>query len=284
MNILKYSLKAFLFHWNLLFVGSGASFGIILGYPDIVLPILGALEVIYIALLATNTRFQSYIDRQEGKDTIESIDSFNKADTMLISLKKIDRDRFNRLKNKCIELSNIAEKISPNSDEDPLGIKEIQINNINKLLWIYLKLLFIKNAMDSFFATTKKEDIEANIEKTKDRLLSLGEKDDIAKAKQKNSLQDTLTTLELRLKNYKEALENYDFIGLEIDRLDSKIASIAETSINRQEPDIITGEIDVVSHSIKQTEKAMTELGFISNLSLEEEDTPYLLTSTSKNY
>ena len=95
--------------------------------------------------------------------------------------------------------------------------------------------------------------------------------------KLRKSLEDTLKTTELRLKNYRLAQDNYEFIKLELERLYSKIAGLSEMSINRQDPDFITREVDSVSASVHQTEKAMNELEFITGIPSEDETPPSLL-------
>ena len=47
---------------------------------------------------------------------------------------------------------------------------------------------------------------------------------------------------------------------LEIQRLPSKIAGLAEMAINRQDPEMITLEVDGVSESVAQTEQTMRSI------------------------
>jgi len=79
------------------------------------------------------------------------------------------------------------------------------------------------------------------------------------------------------LENYRISTENYDFIGLELERLYSKIASLAEMGINQQDPNMITNEISVVSSSIEKAERTMDELDFITGFSSQDEEPPDLL-------
>ena len=56
-----------------------------------------------------------------------------------------------------------------------------------------------------------------------------------------------------------------------------QIASLSEMGINRQDSRLIMNEIDLASTSIQQTEEAMQEMEFLSDLSLGDEPTPDLL-------
>jgi hypothetical protein len=117
------------------------------------------------------------------------------------------------------------------------------------------------------------------IELTKKRLERIGSKSKNVgtAAIHRVSLMDTLEILQKRLGNHRTCKEKYNFIELELERLNTKITSLAEMGINRQDPNLIASEINVVSSSIEKTEKAMYELDFINGLSLQDEEPPDLL-------
>jgi hypothetical protein len=278
--MVKYIRKAFYFHWNLLALATGIAVGIISGRPDVVFPALLALEVLYLAFLSSNKRFQDAVDA-ELKKIEEGIrfSSDQKLERILATLNNQDRRRYHRLKDLCLELRRIADKVKSGTEAELAVISNVQVNNINRLLWMYLKLLYFKNALESFFAAINEEDIKARIHRTKKRLETMGpeSEDTESEALRRKSLLDTLATSLRRLENYKISMDNYDFIGLELERLHSKIASLAEMGINRRDPNLINSEIDVVTSSIERTEKAMSELDFLDGLSTQDEEPPALL-------
>jgi hypothetical protein len=276
--LLKYIKKAFLFHWNLLAVATGIAGGIISGRLDVVVPALTALEVIYLAALASHPRFQDAVDAAEQKDAHgRQHASERKLDQMLVTLNRADRRRYEQLKNLCLELRHIATRVKRNTG-DIAVISDVQLNSINRLLWIYLKLLYSKNALESFFEAINVKDIQARIERSEQRLKAMGPEsnDRDSESLRRKSLKDTLATSRQRLKNYQISTENYDFIGLELERLHAKIASLAEMGISCQDPNLINSEINVVSSSIEKTEKAMNELDFITGVSFQDEEPPAL--------
>ncbi len=118
-----------------------------------------------------------------------------------------------------------------------------------------------------------------NIERAENRLKAMGpeDKDGERETLSRKSLSDTLATSQRRLKNYQISRENYDYIELELERLHSKISSLAEMGIHRQDPNLIDNEINVVSSSMEKTEKAMSELDFINDMSFHDEEPPILL-------
>ena len=283
--MVKYIKKAFFFHWNLLALATGIAVGIISGLPDVIFPALLAVEVLYLAFLSSSQRFQDAVDA-ELKKIEEGIQpsSDQKLDRILATLNNKDRRRYQRLKDLCLELRRIADKVKSGTEAELAVISDVQVNNINRLLWMYLKLLYFKNALESFFDAINEEDIKALVDRTKKRLETMGpeSKDTESETLRRKSLLDTLDTSRRRLENYSISMDNYDFIGLELERLHSKIASLAEMGINRQDPNLINSEIDVVTSSIEQTEKAMSELDFLNGLSTQDEEPPALLDEREK--
>ena len=93
----------------------------------------------------------------------------------------------------------------------------------------------------------------------------------------RHTLEDSLQTCKDRLANYEKAKANHELVQLEIDRLENKIKSLAELSVNRQESDFISGQVDQVAGSMLETEKTMNELQFATGLSPIDEDVPSLV-------
>lgn len=278
--MLKYIKKAFLYHWNLLGVATGAAVAFVSGYPDVILPVLAALELIYLAGLSSNSRFQDAVIAAERKNekAMRSSPS-TKLNRILTALDNEDRSRYEGLKDLCLELRHIADRIKGTIKTELEVISDVQVNSINRLLWMYLKLLYSKNALESYFKAINVDEIEARIKRAKERLEAMGPEDNDSEveAKRRESLMDTLETSRKRLGNYRISTDNYDFIGLELERLYSKITSLAEMGINQQDPNLITNEISVVSSSIEKAERTMDELDFITGFSFQDEEPPDLL-------
>jgi hypothetical protein len=269
-----------LYHWNLLGVATGAAVAFVSGYPDVILPVLAALELIYLAGLSSNSRFQDAVIAAERKNekAIRSSSS-TKLNRILTALDKKDRSRYEGLKDLCLELRHIADRIKGTIKTELEVISDVQVNSINRLLWMYLKLLYSKNALESYFKAINVDEIQARIKHANERLEAMGPEDNDSEteAKRRESLMDLLKTSRKRLENYRISTDNYDFIGLELERLYSKITSLAEMGINQQDPNLITNEISVVSSSIEKAERTMDELDFITGFSFQDEEPPDLL-------
>jgi chemotaxis protein histidine kinase CheA len=280
-GFLKYIKKAFLFRWNLLILGAGTVLGFVSGHPDIVLPLVAATEVAYLAGLSTHPKFQSAVEAEEhkAKQQVGDKQAAEKTRIMFDSLSNEDRRKFERLRGLCMELREISKGLKGDPTVEPVTMADLQSSGINRLLWIYLKLLYSKNALEQFFSTIDAKEIEDDLARTQQRIQDLGpaEKDTPNASKMRKSLEDHLATCQARLSNHQGAKEKYDLILVDLDRVSSKIASLGEMGINRQDPNYITNEVDAVSASVQQTEKAMGELQFLTGLGGGDETPPSLL-------
>jgi len=281
-NFLSYIKAAFLNKWNLLFFGASVAFGFIAGRLDIVLPLAAAVELLYLAVLSMNPRFQKVVDAVEGQseraDAAPSTD--RTARELLNGLSLDDQQQFQRLRNQCLELRRVSAGVKGQADGpgSPV-VTDMQLSNINRLLWIYLKVLYSKRSLETFFRSTSEHELQETLKRAQDRITALGPENEDTPQEVKNriSLNDTCQTSEMRLKNYLATKENYEFIQLELERLHTKIAGIAEMGINRQDTQFITSEIDVVSSSVQQTEKTVHELESVTGYSFGDSEPPSLL-------
>jgi hypothetical protein len=281
-GLLSYLKRAFLLKWNLLALGVAAVAGIISGRPDVALPIVAAGELLYLGALSVHPRFQAAIDAEAHK--AHSADAAAEAEArrraILEALPREDRSAYERLRRQCVELRAIASRVAGAADADGAApVSGAQASGVNRLLWIYLKLLYSKSAIERFLQTIDVRTIERDIVRAEDRLAELGpaEQDTPTSGRRRASLQDQIDTSRLRLANHAKALENYEFIKDELVRLSTKIAGLSEMSINRQDPNFITSEVDSVAASVQSSERAMSELDFLTGFGRVDEETPELL-------
>ena len=93
------------------------------------------------------------------------------------------------------------------------------------------------------------------------------------------SLQDSIASAELRLDNFGKAKKNDEFVTVELDRIEGKIQALAEMSVNRQDPDFLSSQVDSAAESMRQTEKAVSELQHLTGLGDQLEEPPAILES-----
>lgn len=264
-GFLDYIKKAFLNHWNLLAFGGGVAVGIISGRPDIVLPLVTAGELVYLAGLATHPKFQAHVKAQSHKEAKARVEG-PALQQIFSMLDPRGRARFEELRNRCRNLQALAQGIRPVGVDS--SVASLHLEGINKLLWVFLKLLYSRQTLEQFLDRTDEAKIQRNLSEIQVKIENLGpqEEDTAVEVKMRRTLHDTLNSASLRLENLAKAKDNYEYIKLELERIDSKITSIAELAVNRQDPGFITSEVDGVTATMAQTEQAMSDLQFLSGL------------------
>ena len=271
----EYIKRAFTNHWNLLLFGAGVVGGALTGHADVALPVVAALEMTYLAGLASHSKFQAYVDAQmhkADKDEEQQSTSTPAMGRMFAAIDPASRARFEALRRRCLELRKLSDDIRPGTSNLDT-VEEMQTEGINKLLWAFLKLLYSRHAVHRFLATTDEQRIRHQLHELEHKLAALGDEleDTTNQARIRRTLADTLASVRLRMDNLNKAKDNFEFLELEIDRIDNKITSIAELAVNRQDPDFITSEVDGVAASMEQTEAAINDLHL---LDIEDTDAP----------
>lgn len=281
MGFAKYINSAFANRWNVLALFGGLGVVAITGSLGVALPLVAAAEIAYLGLLGTHPKFQSYVDAQ-----LAAKERTNKGQTSQQALKQIMQllppqalARFEKLRSQCLELRQIAADISHSrSAEIGAPLDSMQLAGLDKLLWIFLRLLFTEHALGKFLERTNPRLIQQEIAGYDQRLKKLDANDTTPHTQKiRHTLEDSLKTSQDRLTNYDKAKANHELVQLELDRLENKIKSLAELSVNRQEPDFISGQVDQVAGSMLETEKTMNDLQFATGLAPLDEEVPSLV-------
>jgi hypothetical protein len=281
VGLTKYLKAAFLHRWNLLTFLGGCGFAFLSGHADVFVPLVAAGEIAYLGFLGTHPRFQKSVDAQEAKAARQdgSVAATTLARRMLFELPKDLEQRFKAVRARCAELRQLARQIrdaDPGGDAQPL--EDLQLTGLDRLLWMFLRLLFTHYSLKEFLKKTSVEQIERDIRQFEGKLKDLPETTaDPRQQRLRKVVEDSLQTSQARLANYRKAEENCELMGLEIERLENTIHSLSELAVNRQEPEFISGQIDQVATSMVQTEKTMGELQFVTGLKSLDDEVPQIL-------
>jgi len=287
VRALKYFKAAFAYHWNLLLFLSGMGFALLSGHADVAAPLVLAGEALYLGLLGTNTKFQSYVDAQAAKAARQqgTVDSTTALQRILTALPPDAVKRFESLRNRCLVLRKIATAIKdPVQTGEALPLEDMQMAGLDRLLWIYLRLLYTEDSLkrflnlEGFLAKSGDEKLVDEIRDLEQRVKRSAEiADEAQRQKVQKTLEDSLQTSRDRLANFKKARDNLELVQLEIERLENKIRSLSELAVNRQEPDFISGQVDAVASSMLHAEKTMNDLQFATGLERFEDEAPPLM-------
>lgn len=267
-----YLQRAFLYRWNLLvFLGATAA-ALMSPMPDVLLPLIAAGELTYLAALVANPRFRQAIDAEHHQAATEQTTA-----TAQRSLEEIVstfpfefRQRFEQLRNRCLEMRDIAHGVR-GRQQAPAG-EDSHTQALDRMLWVFLRLQTTQLYLQRFLEKASEVEIRNRIREAEDRLAALNSPDE----RIQRSLEDSLLVQRQRLDNHEKARQNLDYVRVELDRIEAKIQAITEAAVNRQDPDFLTSQIDSVSQSMESTEKAIDELQQLTGI-VEEMHTPPLI-------
>jgi hypothetical protein len=276
-----YLKEAFLFRWNLLFFLGGAAAAALTPLAPVLLPLVGAGELAYLAGLVSVPRFRAAIDAKayasrSGASATEPAVPPPSLTTMLNSLPSDSRTRFERLHARCLEMRGIAAGVRGTAGNQPTSAEEIRTPGLDRLLWLFLRLLLSKAALDRFLKTMDGQEISTRLEDLRKSLAAAQAGGDERVVR---SLQDSIAMGELRLDNFGRAKKNAEFVTVELDRIEGKIQALAEMAVNRQDPDFLSSQVDSAAESMRQTEKAVSELQHLTGLGEQLEEPPAILES-----
>jgi hypothetical protein len=276
-----YLKEAFFFRWNMLLFLGGLAGAAMTPMADVMMPLVTAVEMSYLAGLISIPRFRAAIDarvhaarRAQAEPAAAS--TAPSLVSMLEGLPADARQRFERLHNRCLEMRTIAVGVRGASGSERGSAEEIRTPGLDRLLWLFLRLLLSKAALGRFLDTMRNEDIVARLEQLRKDLATAQSAGDERIVK---SLQDSIAMGELRLDNYERAKKNAQFVSIELDRIEGKIQALAEMAVNRQDPDFLSSQVDSAAESMRQTEKAVSELQHLTGLADELQEPPAILES-----
>lgn len=279
--MLKYIKSAFMNRWNILALVAGTGIGVISGRPDILFPLVIAGEVLYLGMLGTNSKYQQYVNAQEHKEKKAKTGHSQQQQLrrMTRALPRQLLERYDDLRQRCLDLHEIAANLRRTDDTGFSGsLDSLQVEGLDRLLWIFLRLLYTKHSLYQFLRKTSVDGIQQEMARTEERLKKLDETDaSHHQEKLRRTLSDNLETCRQRLDNYEKARSNHEYVELEIDRLENKIKSLAELAVNRREHDFISTQVDEVADSMVETEKTITELDFATGFDETDTQVPDLL-------
>jgi hypothetical protein len=270
----RYLREAFLWRWNLLlFLGSAAA-AAISPLPDVLLPLVGAAELLFLGGLVSVPRFRAAVDAQvhaRQRGPLVTGAAAPSLQAVLDGLEPDARRRFDALRTRCVEMQRLAEGVRGHGATDA---DELRTPALDRLLWAFLRLLSSQQALKRFLAASEAGTLERDLAGLQARLAQARERKDerIVRA-----LTDAVATAELRLENHRKATSNAEFLGVELDRIEGKIQALVEMAVSHQDADLLSSQVDSVAASMAQTEEAVREMNQITGLGEQLAEPPSIL-------
>ena len=277
----QYVKHAFLYPWNLLFFVGGAVLAAMSPRPDAALAIVGGLEIAYLTGLSSIGRFRTAIDaklaaraRGNTETTRVSSSSQQSLEKILEGLPAPALRRFLLLRQRCFEMRSITSGIRGQADVANDSAESIRTPALDRLLFLFLRLLVSQNGLDRFLRSTSEKDLEAKLADVRSRLETAKAAND---ERVTRSLADSLADAELRLDNYKKAVKDAEFVAIELDRIETKIQALIEMGVSRQDPDYLSHQVTAAAESMQHTEAAVNQLQHLTGLADQVEEPPAIL-------
>jgi len=270
-----YLWRAFTSRWNLLAVFGGAAAAMLTPWPDVLLPLVGAGEMIYLGALVSLPRYREAIDAQTANRERGQAAAVN-VYQLLISLGTDAQQRFNALKKRCLEMRSIASATRPTSVD---GTTDAWTPALDRLLYGFLRLLGQQNSLLRFLRSTTTAELTKRLDDLKKRLADAKTGGDDRMIR---SLEESTAIAEQRLDNYQKAIKNADFAAVEIDRVEGKIQALIEMAANRQDPDLLSNQVDAAAASMDHTEATLNQLQQITPVADDMEQAPAILDDAGK--
>jgi hypothetical protein len=278
----RYVKEAFTYKWNLLLFGGAAAAALLSPSPDIVLPLVAAAELAYLGGLTTLPRFQAAIDararsEERGLTTGSAPpaqDKQRKLADILGSLEAERRNRFLRVRARCVEMQRIANAVRGDTRDESGAAHELRTPALDRLLWVFLRLLLSQQALGRFLRAADGAAIKTQLDELMTKQRAAEERKD---ERILRSITDSVATATLRLENYDKAKSNAEFVGVELDRIENKIQALTEMAISHQDPNELSIQVDAVAEGMSQTEETIRELQAITGLGNDSNEAPSIL-------
>jgi hypothetical protein len=256
-----YLRTAFANRWNLLLFGGGIAAAVISGFPGVLLPLVAAGEFYYLASMLANDRFRSAVEAQDAKArrAMDSAGTREAYERIRQQLPKPLLARFDQLRDHCQKLLELARGMRGPGETEPDGGT---LESLDRLLWGYLRMIWGAATLSEFLDHTDEGPIRgriADLEKRLARQPQTGTPGDEEADRLRAALEDHLKTSRERLENIEEAKRKLDTVAAEIERLESKIAALAEGSVARRDVSDIATRVDEVAEGMRRTDEAMRQ-------------------------
>jgi len=232
---------------NWVFLGGVALGGLL--NPGIWL--LGAgLELLYLLGLASNRRFQRYVD---GRQMLSAQQQWQqKRSSLLAQLTSDDRDEYLLLEQRCRSIIEQQRKTGGAGEADLAAQQE----GLARMAWIYMRMLLTREAIRRVLkeAGAERSELDSRINRIQRQL-----KDEQIGVELRRSLEGQLEILQKRVENQQAARENLDFIESELSRIREQVELIKEQAVLSSDPSMLSTRIDEVGASLSGTTQWMRD-------------------------
>jgi hypothetical protein len=253
-GIAAYLKRAFVYHWNLGLLSAAIVGSLLSPWPDAMLPLVGALEALYLGGLVGLPRFREAIDAEANAS--QRREPAPPSTTDLVAALGIESQRrFSALRQRCAQMQSLANELR---GSDAVGdvAGTMRTSGLNQLLWGFLRLLHHQAALGKLLASMDGAEIAIRSKQIADGLAKAQAAND---ERLVHSFQERAGTAAARLEHYERTRKDLEFVGAELDRIEDKIHALSEMAVSQSDANALSAQIDATAESMQATENRLSE-------------------------
>ncbi len=273
--------RAFTWHWHLLALGAAGGAAVLSGMPLLFLPFIAAGELGYLGFLGLNPRFQKILKAtsKSKKPPPLPANPAARLSQLIAFLSPDDLARFDALRDRCTDLNKLRR--SMNAREGNSGVEDFRGESLDRMLWLYLKLLHQRSGLERFLTSTEEGKIRTELKFAESQLAASQAKDQTngsSEGRLTISVRDRLTTIRERLENYQKANDSLELVTAEIQKTEQQITHLCEVGMTMSDSAGLSVQIDSISESLQSSEEIFAETSF-ATFAVEDDSPPPILNS-----
>jgi hypothetical protein len=215
--------------------------------------ILGlGLEFAYLGILASNNRFQRLVSAKQQWASRQQWQS--KVDGLVGQLGADGQKRYCALESRCraiLEQQLHGAMLSP-------GL-ETQGEGLGRLLWVYLKLLLMRQAIEKIVRESAEGEGDAARLDERIQNLQTRLKDSTIGEELRKSLSGQVEILQQRIEKRREARDKLVFLDAELTRIQEQAELVREQAVLSTDPETVSQRIDQITSNLGGTSQWISE-------------------------
>ena len=187
-----------------------------------------------------------------------------------------DMKRFEVLRRRCAELLDLRRRMD--ASEGDSGADNFRGESLDRMLWLFLKLLHQRSGLERFLGATQRSSIESELRAAEDQLRAAQERDKaggLPESRLFSSIRERSRTIQERLDNYQKAAASLELVTAEIDKTEQQITHLCEVGMTMRDSAGLSVQIDSISESLQSSEVSFSHAD-ISQI-FDDETAPPLL-------
>ena len=210
------------------------------------------LELAYLGILATNGRFQRLIDATYLGETTR-----NRREMVHDLVNQLGPDGLKRYRALEVRCRAILEQQS-RGGVIPTGV-ETQAEGLSRLLWVYLRLLSTREAIERIVRETAEGREDSDRIEERVRALEAQLKEETLTEELRRSLAGQMEILQQRLEKRKEAHDKLAFLDAELTRIREQVELVREQAVLAASPEALSQRIDQITTTLGGTNQWIRE-------------------------